>query len=173
MTEPPTVASLIALAVAAREGLARELGALVLVGPRPVDDGEWSFRTFSTSTLRDAEGKIEAVLDQGFVVYPVKKARPDSPFRNTILVGRSRTNDVCIAHSSVSKLHARVRVDDGGSLFLSDAASSNGTSLDGTQLQPDQEHPLVSGAFVRFGDCSMQAFEPERFVGMLVRLAHR
>ncbi|OGQ11196.1 MAG: hypothetical protein A2138_06570 [Deltaproteobacteria bacterium RBG_16_71_12] len=170
MSEPATVASLIARAVAARERLATELGAWVLVGPRPLEEGdEWSFRTLSTRTLRDAAGKVEAVLDASFVVYALKKARPDGPFRNTILVGRSRTNDVCLAHSSVSKLHARIRADDRGALFLSDAGSSNGTSVDGVQLKPEQEHALASGARLCFGGCSLQAFEPERFVEMLAR----
>lgn len=170
MSEPATVASLIARAVASRERLANELGAWVLVGPRPLEEGdEWSFRTLSTRTLRDAAGKVEAVLDATFVVYALKKARPDGPFRNTILVGRSRTNDVCIPHSSVSKLHARIRADERGALFLSDAGSSNGTTLNGVKLSADQEHPLASGAHLIFGGCSVQAFEPTRFATMLAR----
>ena len=170
MSEPPTVASLVARAVSSRERLTHELGAWVLVGPRPAEEGDdWSFRTLSTRTLRDAAGKVEAVLDATFVVYTIKKARPDGPFRTTILVGRSRTNDVCIAHSSVSKLHARIRIDDRGALFLSDAGSSNGTTIDGATLPPEQERPLASGAHLRFGACSTQLFEPERFVAMLAR----
>ena len=170
MSEPPTVASLVARAVSSRARLTHELGAWVLVGPRPAEEvDEWSFRTLSTRTLRDAAGKVEAVLDATFVVYALKKARPDGPFRNTILVGRSRTNDVCIAHSSVSKLHARVRINDNGAHLLSDAGSSNGTILDGEALPPDQERPLASGAHLRFGGCAVQLFEPERFVAMLAR----
>ncbi|MCC7073039.1 MAG: FHA domain-containing protein [Deltaproteobacteria bacterium] len=168
--EQPTIASLIPRAVGSQRLLSSELGAWVMVGPRPAEEGdEWSFRTLSTRTLRDAAGKIEAVLDATFVVYPLRKARPDGPFRSTILVGRSRTNDICIPHSSVSKLHARIRTDDRGALFVSDAGSSNGTALEGSDLKADEERPLVSGLHLRFGACAVQVFDSERFVAMLLR----
>ena len=172
MSDQVTVASLVGRAVSAPDRLARELGTWVLVGPPPTEESdEWSYRTLSTRTLLDAHGKVEAVLDATFFVYPLKKARPDGPFRSTILVGRSRTNDVCIAHSSVSKLHARIRMSEQGMLFVSDAGSSNGSALDGTALAPDAERPLGNGAQVRFGACSLQAFTPERFVSILSRFA--
>lgn len=172
MSEPTTVATLVGRAVASPERLARELASWVLVGPAPTEEtDEWSYRTLSTRTLRDAAGKVEAVLDATFVVYLLRKARPDGPFRNTILVGRSRTNDVCIAHSSVSKLHARIRISENGALLVSDAGSSNGTTLDGASLPPDVESPLASGAQLRIGACSMQLFEPERFASILTRFA--
>lgn len=159
-------------ALKAPDLFARELGGWVLVGPSPQEEAdEWSYRTLSTRTLRDAEGKVEAVLEATFLVYPLKKARPDGPFRNTILVGRSRTNDVCISHSSVSKLHARVRVSEQGMLFVSDAGSSNGSMLDGAALAPDVEKPLANGAQLRFGGCALQAFDPERFASILIRFA--
>ena len=172
MAEHTTVASLVARAAAAPDRMALELGGWVLVGPRPAEENdEWSFRTLSTRTLRDETGKVEAILDPMFVVYPLRKARPDGPFRNTILVGRSRTNDVCIAHSSVSKLHARIRISDLGALFVSDAGSSNGTTLDGAALAADVERPISNGAHLNFGACAMQAFTPERFASILARFA--
>jgi pSer/pThr/pTyr-binding forkhead associated (FHA) protein len=159
-------------AVRSPERLVRELGAWILVGPPPTEEtDEWSFRTLSTRTLRDETGQVEAVLDGTFLVYLLKKARPDGPFRSTILIGRSRTNDVCIAHSSVSKLHARVRIDERGQHFVSDAGSSNGSTLDGVALARNLERPLASGAQLRVGACSVQAFTPERFVSVLTRFA--
>src|SRR4051812_26990229 len=125
-----TVGSLVSRATSNPSRLAAELGAWVLVGPPPAnEDNEWSFRTLSARTVRDADGVIEAVLDDTYLVLPLKKAQA-GPFASTILVGRSRTNDVCVAHSSVSKLHARIRVAD-GKHYLSDAGSSNGTSVNG------------------------------------------
>jgi hypothetical protein len=164
-----TVASLVKRALDDPEGLASSLGGWVLVGPPPADDAnEWSFRTLSARTVRDASGNVEAVLDDTYVVHPLKKQRP-GPFASTILVGRSRTNDVCVSHSSVSKLHARVRVADDGALYLSDAGSSNGTQVNGAPLVPEKETRLDHGLQVRFGGCSFQVFEPSKFALLLRR----
>jgi hypothetical protein len=165
-----TVGALVPRAVADPAKLASHLAAWVLVGPPPAEDaGEWSFRTLSARTVRSVSGDLEAVLDVNYVVLPLKKAKP-GPFANTVLVGRSRTNDVCIMHSSVSKLHARIRLG-GGAPTISDAGSSNGTFLDGDQLSPDDERQLKHGMQVRIGACAFQVFEPGRFVELLARFA--
>jgi pSer/pThr/pTyr-binding forkhead associated (FHA) protein len=167
---PMTVGSLVPRASADPVRLARDLGAWVLVGPPPQnEENEWSFRTLSARTVRDASGEIEAVLDDTYVIFSLKKVRP-GPFASTILVGRSRTNDVCVSHSSVSKLHARIRVADEG-LFLSDAGSSNGTTVNGDLLPADQERRLNHGTMVRFGGCSFQVFEPTRFATILQKFS--
>jgi pSer/pThr/pTyr-binding forkhead associated (FHA) protein len=165
-----TVGSLVSRAVSDPSGLARELDGWVLVGPRPQnEENEWSFRTLSARTVRDAAGEIEAVLDENYVVFVLKKNQRDA-WAKTILVGRSRTNDVCVTHSSISKLHARVRIGDDG-LFLSDAGSSNGTSVNGNQLPAGQEKKLDHKMQVRFGGCSFQVFEPQRFAEILQRFS--
>ena len=167
---PVTVGSLVARAIADPAKLANELGGWVLVGPRPQsEEQEWSFRTLSARTVRDASGEIEAVLDDTYVVLALKKTQR-GPFASTILVGRSRTNDVCVSHSSISKLHARIRVGNDG-LFLSDAGSSNGTSVNGMRLASDAEQRLANGLQVRFGGCSFQVFEPRRFAELLQRFS--
>ena len=161
-----TVASLVSRATSDPARLAQDLGAWVLVGPAPAEEGsEWSFRTLSARTVRDASGAVEAVLDETYLVHLLKKAKA-GPFASTILIGRSRTNDVCVAHSSVSKLHARMRID-GGVLFLSDAGSSNGTYVGVDRLTNGEERRLSHATQVRFGGCGFQVFEPERFVALL------
>ena len=168
---PASVGSLVSRAVADPVRLTQEIGAWVLVGPAPAEDAnEWSFRTLSARTVRDASGAIEAVLDDTYLIHPLKKMRA-GPFASTILIGRSRTNDVCVAHSSVSKLHARIRTNEGGDLLLSDAGSSNGTFIGGDLLAADVEKRLGHGAQVRFGACSFQIFEPERFVTLLQKFS--
>lgn len=168
--DPMTVNSLVAAALSDPVRLTNEIGAWVLVGPPMHEDaGEWSFRTLSARTVRDASGAVEAVLDDTYLVHPLKKQKA-GPFAGTVLIGRSRTNDVCVAHSSVSKLHARIRTDAAG-LFLSDAGSSNGTFFNVDRLAKDAEAKLVHAAQVRFGACSFQAFEPERFVQLLQKFS--
>ena len=77
---------------------------------------------------------------------------------------------MCVVHSSVSKLHARVRLAD-DKLYLSDAGSSNGTSVNGEKLAEKAERVLEHGHLVRFGACNFQAFEPTRFVQLLARFS--
>jgi pSer/pThr/pTyr-binding forkhead associated (FHA) protein len=138
------------------------------VGPAPSDSADdWSFRTLSAKKVFDATGDCDVMLDDNYVVHVLRKARP-GPFANTILVGRSGTNDVCIAHSSISKLHARVRSTADG-IWLSDAGSSNGTTLNGKKLAQGAEMPCSSGAHVLFGACGFQLFEPKHFHAILSR----
>ena len=168
---PRSLASLIPRALEDAASLARELGAWVLVGPPPAsEDHEWSFRTLSARTVKNAAGEVEAVLDDTYLVHPIKKMRA-GPWANTILVGRSRTNDVTVAHGSVSKLHARIRVAEDGGFFISDAGSSNGTMVNGDTLAHDAEARLTHGCQVRFGGCSFQVFEPLKFAEILKRFS--
>ena len=169
-TGPTTVSSLVAAAMSDPVRLTKDIGAWVLVGaPMQEEAGEWSFRTLSARTVRDASGAVEAVLDDTYLVHPLKKQKA-GPFAGTVLIGRSRTNDVCVAHSSVSKLHARIRTDAAG-LFLSDAGSSNGTFFNNERLAKDAEARIVHAAQLRFGACSFQAFEPQRFVQLLQKFS--
>ena len=168
---PSSVAALVPRALADPMQLTRDLSAWVLVGPAPVEDAdEWSFRTLSARTVRDASGAIEAILDDSYLVHPLRK-KHTGPFAATILIGRSQTNDVCIAHSSVSKLHARVRIEQGCILFVSDASSSNGTFVGEERLGSEVEKSLTHAAQLRFGACAFQLFEPERFVALLTRFS--
>lgn len=165
----PTIESMVKPATTDPARFIAELGGWVLVGPSPVEDdrSEWSFRTLSSRKIRDTSGNVEAVLDGSYVVFVLKKAKP-GPFANTILVGRSRANDVCVGHSSVSKLHARIRAGR-DELLLSDAGSSNGTKIEGAPLAEGEERPIANGVHVTFGACTFQLFEPARFASLLAR----
>jgi hypothetical protein len=162
---PPRLGSLTTLLTAGPGALSRALGPWVLVGPDPAatdDDNDWAFRTVSVKTVRLPTG--EGIVDLEHVVYGLKKAK-DGPFANTILIGRSGSNDICLPHSSVSKLHARARLQ-GSKLTLSDAGSSNGTSCNGATVS-DQEVSLTSGDILRFGACTFQLFAVDIFADVL------
>jgi pSer/pThr/pTyr-binding forkhead associated (FHA) protein len=74
-----------------------------------------------------------------------------------ISVGRARNNDVVLRYSSVSKLHARVSIEEspgavGQQFLLMDLDSAKGTVVNGTRLKPSEPHTLNSGDKVRFGE---------------------
>ena len=49
--------------------------------------------------------------------------------KRTFTIGRSSTCDVVLDAASVSGLHARLKVEKGGQLLLSDCGSKNGTAV--------------------------------------------
>src|SRR5579883_107672 len=80
----------------------------------------------SLSTAPKAEGLAE-------VVFLEKTDR--NPFAHMITVGRAMNNDVVLADSTVSKVHAYFTRTPGG-WMLTDQHSTNGTYVEGKQL-PD------------------------------------
>jgi hypothetical protein len=153
------------------EELSEEVGGWVLAGPDPsrLDDGEWSYRTHSARTVfeRSSEGMV--VLEENFVVYPLKKS-PDKPFADRLHVGRASSNDICIPHGSVSKLHARIVFDDDGTPIIVDAGSTNGIRISGRTLDKGEERRLKSGTLISFGDCGLVLVDAELFVSLLKRV---
>ncbi len=153
------------LARVGAEELASELGPFVLVGSTRRDDEEsgWSF---ATQAVRPIDvGSAGSRLD-GSTVHPLRKR--GSTFAGTILVGRSSSNDVCIEDSTISKLHARIRLDTDG-FWLEDAGSRNGTFVEGERVRTE-EAQVYPGDTVRFGTCSFMVQSTPRFLDLLARM---
>jgi hypothetical protein len=87
------------------------------------------------------------------IVAPLTK-KPGNPFGERISVGRAPNCDVVFRYSHVSKLHAHFLLEQ-GVLLLVDQRSSNGTFLNGRQLDPAVPHPVRPGDAVRFGSLSL------------------
>jgi DNA-binding NtrC family response regulator len=68
-------------------------------------------------------------------------------------VGRLHDNDIVIAHDTVSRLHARIRVTD--RVVLEDAGSRNGTYYNGNRLQPSATVVFEPGSVVQVGPASL------------------
>ncbi len=64
-------------------------------------------------------------------------------------VGRSARNDLAISDAMLSRSHCKFYVE-GGSLYVSDLATVNGTFVDGSQIETDS--PLHPGAEVKIGE---------------------
>lgn len=72
---------------------------------------------------------------------------------NRSLVGRSGECDVVISEPTVSRRHALIW-REGGSGWLADLGSSNGTRIDGTRVEGIT--PLVEGSNISFGKASLR-----------------
>jgi hypothetical protein len=69
-----------------------------------------------------------------------------------LTIGRSRRCDYRLSDGSVSALHAILTYDlSSGEYSLADAASRNGTFLNGKKLEPELRTTIWPGALVGFG----------------------
>ena len=97
-------------------------------------------------------GQIEQRLARGpHVAIPLRKrygAAKD--FSDRISVGRAMNNDIVLRHERVSKFHAWFIRDEEENYYVADAASRNGTSLNGARVESVPTF-VESGDIVRFG----------------------
>lgn len=83
-------------------------------------------------------------------VYPLAK-KAGASFPDRITIGRTSNNDIVIADTSISRLHAYLKRGQSG-WVVADAGSKNGSYLGGVALEPRKELPVASRADLRFGD---------------------
>jgi len=84
----------------------------------------------------------------------IDKKQPSNKFdvKDGTTIGRARDNDIILPHPTVSRQHAKVRLQE-GTFLLFDLGSSNGTFVnDERVLEPRQ---LKDGDVVRFGEVEM------------------
>jgi hypothetical protein len=96
-----------------------------------------------------AQLAIRLVRGPHFAVPVRKRPEAGKSFSERVSVGRARNNDVVLRHESVSKFHAWFRADEDGAFYVGDAASRNGTWVNGAGLQAP--HRLTAGDEVTFG----------------------
>ncbi|MEO6785143.1 MAG: FHA domain-containing protein [Chthoniobacteraceae bacterium] len=77
----------------------------------------------------------------------------------TLTIGRAPDNIFPIDDVSVSSHHAQI-APSGGIFLLKDLGSTNGTMVNGTDLQPETEYTLKPGDKIRFGKVD-SIFDPE------------
>jgi pSer/pThr/pTyr-binding forkhead associated (FHA) protein len=93
--------------------------------------------------------------------------------RKIVTVGRSPDCDITIDTDKISKRHAYFDQEGDGSWFVADAGSTNGTFVDGKQVQEHEHHALSDAATIRFSpDVGFRFFGPAaffRYVSMRTR----
>ncbi|MET9927696.1 MULTISPECIES: FHA domain-containing protein [unclassified Streptomyces] len=72
-----------------------------------------------------------------------------------IRIGRSAEADVPLDDPDVSRLHCAVTVSEDGRVAVADLGSTNGTSLDGTEVR-ERPVPFPSGALLRLGESTLR-----------------
>jgi pSer/pThr/pTyr-binding forkhead associated (FHA) protein len=88
---------------------------------------------------------------------------PDETVRETFLrseptwLGRDTDNDVVLRDSTVSRHHCKVFLDDQGSIWIEDAGSRYGTSLNGERIQGRTQ--VVPGDRLEIGDWRAAVFD--------------
>lgn len=107
-----------------------------------------------------------AGLAVGGQVFFIKK-RPGGQFPELIGVGRTRTVDISLPFSKVSKYHAYFSGTLDSGYALTDANSANGTFVDGQRLAAKQTVTLHDRARIRFADYEFQLCYPDTLVKFL------
>ncbi|UCG23394.1 MAG: FHA domain-containing protein [Chloroflexota bacterium] len=92
-------------------------------------------------------GASPALLIQQLGAAP----RPVPITKPLVTIGREPTSDIVIPNVIVSRQHAELKEKD-GAYWIADTKSTNGTMVNGQQLEPFQERQLKSGDIIRIGD---------------------
>ena len=95
---------------------------------------------------------IEALVDDRPAVLSLVRPGETLALFDGMRIGRNDDNDVTIADGRVSRHHARI-VADGGGFAIEDLQSSNGTFVDGAQVQRARLH---AGASIVVGETVLE-----------------
>jgi hypothetical protein len=106
-----------------------------------------------------------------------------APVQDRIFLGRSETNDICVPHKTVSKLHAYFQREAsaaststtgaiGMKWQLVDTGSANGTKHNGMRIPPRAKATIVDGDTVCFGRCVFQWMTARSLYDRLVAMGN-
>ena len=76
--------------------------------------------------------------------------RPGNPYAHLISIGRSVNNDITVGVDSVSKVHGYVVIEDGECRFT-DHGSTNGSRINGQDLEPGRKYALKDRDVLQLG----------------------
>jgi signal transduction histidine kinase len=71
----------------------------------------------------------------------------------TYVLGRARTNDLCLTESSISKVHARIAYNGAGTFSIQDQGSLHGVYVNAERVQ---EATLTQGANIQLGNVTFK-----------------
>src|ERR1700750_2130020 len=104
------------------------------------------------STLRNTPAVSPAKGKHGLlVIVNGVVATHTLPELGEVSIGRARENDVQIIDASVSRVHAKIAIDDAGAVTIQDMNSANGTRVRGTVIEAGRPVPVVLGEVMDLG----------------------
>ena len=113
---------------------------------RPAQDG------LNTAIVNAEQAHAKLVIIAG-----AQAGRELMLFERIVCVGRTDENDITLADTSVSRHHARLKLQDDGSYTLTDLNSSNGTRLNGKRITSVR---AALGARIHFGNVECLLVDP-------------
>ena len=114
---------------------------------------------FNTMALNPEKIRARARAILATPIFPFKKRSGSNAFGLMITVGRAANNDIVLVDQQVSKFHASFSKNVQGQWTITDA-SSNGTWVDGTRLEPRVARPLTAGASIDLARAALLLFTP-------------
>jgi pSer/pThr/pTyr-binding forkhead associated (FHA) protein len=75
--------------------------------------------------------------------------------KDQITIGRAKESDIAIDNIAVSRKHAEITRKEGGTYFIRDLGSSNGTFLNGAQIDV-HDHAISDGAVIGIAKFELQ-----------------
>jgi hypothetical protein len=135
----------------------------VIVPDAPAQQPEVAAPSPIQGTPSAASGHVEEAPEESFLEFQFvqspmdtlmgKKVKVNFSVFPSVSVGRSPENVVQIPDASVSRMHAKITLD-GGSYYLEDVGSSNGTFLyDGSKFAEVKERTKIQEkSLVKFGE---------------------
>jgi hypothetical protein len=108
-----------------------------------------------------------------FLVFPIRKKTSDASDQ-AIWIGRGGHNDMVIPDSSISTMHAFVRIDEDGKFFLQDMMSKNGTFVYNQRvpaLGTGEPLPFATGDRIRLGTLKLTFLAAAEFITMVNQLS--
>jgi pSer/pThr/pTyr-binding forkhead associated (FHA) protein len=113
---------------------------------RPAQDG------LSTAIVNAEQAHGKLVITAG-----AQAGRELMLFERIVCVGRTDENDITLADTSVSRHHARLKLQDDGSYTLTDLNSSNGTHVGGRRVASMR---VQHGTRIHFGNVECLLLDP-------------
>jgi pSer/pThr/pTyr-binding forkhead associated (FHA) protein len=83
--------------------------------------------------------------------FPLDVSARNDEVRRRICIGRSRRQDMILDNPTVSSFHAWLNADLNGNYFVADNASTNGTRVNGEEVQKGRFVDVHPGDRIRFG----------------------
>lgn len=119
--------------------------------------------TGSITRIAHGGGRVSIVP---FQVARVKKRPGSNPFKSMITIGRADHNDIQVKAGEISKFHCYLTTGPDG-VSITDAGSTNGTTVNGAPLVPKQPHKLAAGDEVALGGVLVAYHDPGTFYEFL------